>query len=158
MRRTGVAIVLLVAGLRAFAGEPRSVDDSPAAAPTDQAALLGIAKGIILKAPARSVQSVTVVLGKPTLRFSWCNRAGCVDDVPESRATRMTAYWEVESSTATTMLAVSFCGGVGEWLVGSVAVKEFPKAHDAWGTAAKSTPLFKNTDEEFFFGTCWVRR
>jgi hypothetical protein len=121
--------------------------------------MLETAQTIPLRSTAREVERITEGLGKPSIEYSWCNPAGCVDDVDGAKATRMSTLWVKDGGDSSYALFVAFCrDDAGEWKVGAVWMSERPTKPGAWGTTPKSSSVFRNTDNVFFHDRCWERR
>src|SRR6266498_2126876 len=155
-----IAVPLLTTADERTPGEPAEKTTQPQAEapapskPSVRDLFLESAQVIPLRAPTAEVERITAALGKPDISFTWCNSAGCVNDVPEARATRMSALWVKTDEVHSYGFFVSFCRLDGEWLVADIRMSEKPVKPGAWGTSPKSTSLFTNTDRDFFLGKC----
>ncbi len=171
MHKIAAIALFTFAVLPVLADEPRppamppassSTPEPPAApaAPTTREQFLAVAARIAMRDDARAVEKATTELGSPVkIGFDWCNGAGCVNDVGEGRATRMTIMWanEKKEGEKRYSLIVGLCGGLGSWQVGNVVVYESDPSRGAFGTAPKPVTITRKVDESFFFGKCWTR-
>ncbi len=154
-----VAAAAAIAGAHVDAEEPSAaagpaVPKTEGATPQLREVFLATAGRIELHSDANAVEQVTSELGQPDVTYDWCNRAGCVRDVSEGRATRMTLLWVKEGEKRYSLL-VNLCGGLGSWRVANVMVYERDTKAGAFGTAPKPVHLTRKVDEGFFFGKCW---
>ncbi len=144
------AAMLLMSGPESAPIAPAApVDTDAPPPPSAQQVLIAMADRVGMGSSASVVEGVTRALGKPTLRFDWCNGAGCVEST-EARATSLRVSWVVKDGDAQLVLHIKLCRNFGRWRASSSAVYRDSGKRGAWGTraGAELEQLFLRNDPE----------
>lgn len=106
-----------------------------------------LARTIKTGSSGEEVEKATTGLGKPSVTFHWCNRAGCVNHESEVGSNRMWVLWTEDDGRKVYRLGVMLCAeSPGSWRAAMVTVNGLPKTKGAFGTSPTPENIYQDVN------------